>query len=203
MQQQKPSQVQDQPILFCKSPPVLLACFLVSTVNWKYWCFWVEAFCCSLLSVQVGWCSGYCFVLCRYASRYGSAYGPPHDGAHGNAPAPHGWSGPAQVNSPRRIVTVERLCASGLNLWFASQVTACWKWGKWDGCFSTSLKGVCRLFLCCQHTVELDIVDIMTVLGVRYVQMLLLSPSSFLFVVLSVLIMQGMWTKLPCRKWIH
>ena len=60
------------------------------------------------------------------------------------------------------------------------------------GCFSTSLKGVCRLFLCCHHTVELDTVDIMTVLGVRYVQMLLLSQSSFLFVVLSVLIMQGM-----------
>ena len=31
---------------------------------------------------------------------------------------------------------------------------------------------MCRLFLCCHHTVELDIVDIMTVLGVRYVQML-------------------------------
>ena len=26
--------------------------------------------------------------------------------------------------------------------------------------------------MCCHHTVELDIVDIMTVLGVRYVQML-------------------------------
>lgn len=59
---------------------------------------------------------------------------------------------------------------------------------------SVALSNECvdHFCLCCHHTVELDIVDVMTVLGVRYVQSLLLSPSSFLLVVLSILITQGM-----------